>query len=221
MPSSGAGAWDEAGRSAVLHSYDILDTPRERDFDDLAALAASICETPIAVVNLVDTARRFFKAEVGFGVRGTPLETSFCGHAILAEDMLIVPDATKDARFDCNPLVTGEPKQRFYADALLKTGAGIPIGTLCVLDYKARALDERQISTLRVLARQAMTQIELRRALADQSEALRSVTRERERSAELTLEMSHRLKNILSIAQVIVTQTLRGVPAAPQSGAVI
>ena len=117
MPLGEAGGWDEAGRSAVLRSYDILDTPRERDFDDLAALAASICETPIAVVNLVDTARQFFKAEVGLGVCGTPLETSFCGHAILAEDMMIVPDATKDARFDCNPLVTGEPKLRFYTPA--------------------------------------------------------------------------------------------------------
>lgn len=157
----------EARRAKALHGYDILDTPREAEFDDLARIAAEVCGTPIAVVNFVDTHRQFFKAEVGLGVRETPLETSFCSHAILTEDLIVVPDASEDPRFACNPLVTGEPGLRFYAGALLKTADGLPIGTICVLDYVPRDLDEAQRRTLTLLARQAMTQLEHRRATAE------------------------------------------------------
>ncbi len=118
----------ESERLAALASYDMLDTPRERDFDEIADLAARICGTPIAVVNLIAEGRQFFKAEVGLGVRETPLDSSFCAKAILEEDFLLVPDATRDHRFDCNPLVTGEPGLRFYAGALLKTEQGHAIG---------------------------------------------------------------------------------------------
>lgn len=165
------GSTFEARRAQALHGYDILDTPREAEFDDLARIAAEVCGTPIAVVNLVDTHRQFFKAEVGLGVRETPLDTSFCGHAILSEDLMVVPDATKDPRFACNPLVTSEPGIRFYAGALLKTPDGLPIGTMCVLDYVPRELDEAQLRTLTLLARQAMTQLEHRRALAERDAA--------------------------------------------------
>lgn len=169
--TSARGSAFEARRARALHGYDILDTPREAEFDDLARIAAEVCGTPIAVVNLVDTHRQFFKAEVGLGVRETPLETSFCGHAILSEDLMVVPDATKDPRFACNPLVTDEPGIRFYAGALLKTHDGLPIGTMCVLDYVPRNLDEAQLRTLSLLARQAMTQLEYRRAMAERDAA--------------------------------------------------
>ncbi|QDA36495.1 GAF domain-containing protein (plasmid) [Paracoccus liaowanqingii] len=159
--------YSEQARSSTLHSYQILDTPREAEFDDIAAMAAEVCQTPIAVVNFVDSERQFFKAEVGLGVRETPLDTSFCGHAILSEDMMIVPDARHDPRFEGNPLVTQEGGLRFYAGALLRTRDGYPIGTVCVLDTKPRSLDGSQIRTLKLLARQAMTQVELRAALAD------------------------------------------------------
>ncbi len=162
----------EDRRSDALHSYSVLDTPREEEFDNIARIAAEVCGTPIAVVNLVDTARQFFKAEVGLGVRETPLETSFCGHAMLAEDFMMVPDATKDPRFNGNPLVTGEPGLRFYAGALLKTKEGLPIGTVCVLDTVPRQLDDHQVRTLRLLARQAMTQLELRKALIERERTL-------------------------------------------------
>jgi GAF domain-containing protein len=155
----------EARRLEALRRYDILDTPREAAFDEIAALAAEICGTPIGVVNLIDEGRQFFKAEVGLGVRETPLETSFCAKAILEDDFLLVPDATLDPRFDCNPLVTGEPGLRFYAGALLKTTDGLAIGTLCVLDTQAKALTPLQQRTLQVLARQVMSQLELRLAL--------------------------------------------------------
>jgi signal transduction histidine kinase len=163
----------EAKRLQALRRYDILDTPRETAFDEIAQLAAEICGTPIAVVNLIDEGRQFFKAEVGLGVRETPLETSFCAKAILEDEFLLVPDATRDTRFDCNPLVTGEPGLRFYAGALLKTPEGLPIGTLCVLDMEPKALSALQQRTLQVLARQVMSQLDLRLSLKQRDEDAR------------------------------------------------
>ncbi|WP_162177433.1 GAF domain-containing protein [Novosphingobium resinovorum] len=126
------------GRSAVLAEYDILDTPREQQFDDVVKLAAAVCAAPIAVVNLVGDDRQWFKAEMGLGVRETPLDTSFCAHAILEEDFLEIRDATKDSRFAANPLVDAAGGIRFYAGALLKNQAGLAIGTLCILDTRTR-----------------------------------------------------------------------------------
>ena len=155
---------DEFERLRALAGYDILDTPREREFDDVAELAAEICNTPIAVVSFIGDGRQFFKAEVGLGVRETPLETSFCRQAILQSDFLYVPDAARDPRFAGNPLVTGEPGLRFYAGALLRTEDGYPVGTVCVLDTLPRELTERQQSGLRRLARQSMALLEARRS---------------------------------------------------------
>ncbi|MGV8929183.1 MAG: sensor histidine kinase [Brevundimonas sp.] len=195
--------WEQK-RLTALASYDILDTPRERDFDDIALLASEICETPIAVVNLIASDRQFFKAEVGLGVRETPLDSSFCAKAILEDDFLEVPDATLDGRFDCNPLVIGEPHFRFYAGKLLKTVDGLAVGTLCVLDVKPRRLSALQRQALDVLGRQVMAQIELRRALAFQTAAM-------EQRAIAQQETSHRLKNTLAMVQAIAAQTLRHV----------
>lgn len=160
---------------ARLKDYGVLNTDRETAFDDVVALAARICETPIAVVNLIDADRQWFKAEVGLGVRETPLATSFCAKALLQEDGMVVPDAAQDARFADNPLVTGTAGLRFYAGRLLKTPDGLPLGTLCVLDTRPRpeGLTEMQAMTLRVLADQVMSQMELRRALRlrDESDA--------------------------------------------------
>ncbi|MCJ2064888.1 PAS domain S-box protein [Methylobacterium sp. J-088] len=160
----------EAARLRALDRYRLLDTPREQDFDEIAEAAAELCETPIAVVNLVGDGRQFFKAEVGLGVRETPLESSFCRQALLHDDFLYVPDAARDPRFAGNPLVHGEPGLRFYAGALLRTAEGHPVGTVCVLDTKPHALAERQRKGLMRLARQAMAQMELRRSLREQAE---------------------------------------------------
>ncbi|NYD89022.1 PAS domain S-box protein [Sphingomonas melonis] len=158
--------WEER-RLEALSRYDVLDSPREPTFDEITELAASLCDVPIAVVNLIGDRRQFFKAEVGLGVRETPLDSSFCAKAILEEDFLLVPDAAADPRFECNPLVVGEPHIRFYAGALLKSGDGFPIGTLCVLDHRPRQLTDLQQRTLAVLARQVMAQLELRRAVEE------------------------------------------------------
>jgi len=121
----------ETQRLAALRGYDILDTPREAEFDDIVEVVSAICETPISVINLIDAGRQWFKAEVGLGVRETPIDSSLCAHAILQPDLFVVPDTTKDARFCDNPLVTGEPRLRFYAGALLETPDGLPLGTIC------------------------------------------------------------------------------------------
>ena len=152
-------------RMAALLEYDILDTPTEPEFDDIAQLAAEIFEAPIAVVNLIADDRQWFKAEVGIGARELPLDVSICAHALLQADTMVVPDTRLDNRFACNPLVAIDDGLYFYAGALLKTPAGIPIGTVCVLDRVPRphGITPTQKLTLEVLARQVMTQLELRR----------------------------------------------------------
>lgn len=172
-PSDPPPTWAEADRLAALRAYDILDTERDPAFDGIVNLIARVFDAPIGVVNLIDGDRQWFKAEVGLGVRETPLETSFCAHALLEQDRMIIPDATADARFACNPLVTGETGLRFYAGQLLKSAEGLPIGTLCVLDTRTRheGPTALQLETLEVLAAQVMAQLELRRALRKQQQS--------------------------------------------------
>ncbi|HEV2080658.1 MAG TPA: PAS domain S-box protein [Allosphingosinicella sp.] len=168
IPSCGiADPVADAARGAALASYGILDTPTEPVFDDIVQLAADICETPIAVVNFVGEDRQWFKAEVGIGQRELPLDVSICRHAILQPGVLVVPDLREDARFEENPLVTALDGVRFYAGALLETPEGVAIGTVCVLDRKPRpeGLTERQERMLHALARQVMSELELRKAL--------------------------------------------------------
>lgn len=161
-------AWNEIDRLAALQSYDILDSEREPAFDDITGLISRLCEAPIAVINLIDADRQWFKSEVGLGVRETPLETSFCRHALLEQDRLVVPDADEDPRFACNPLVTASNGLKFYAGVLLKGDDGLPLGTLCVLDTRPRpeGLTSLQSEALEVLARQVMKLLNLRKVLA-------------------------------------------------------
>ncbi len=172
-------------RLVALRGLQILDTPREARFDQIVELAAAICETPIAVMNLIDENRQWFKSEVGLGVRETPLETSICSHIILQNDFTMVPDTMNDQRFCDNPLCFDEPNLRFYAGALLITDDGLPIGTLCVLDTKPRTLTTVQQNTLKVLAHQVMAQIQLRGDLV--------------RSDLARAEINHRIKNSLAL----------------------
>lgn len=156
---------NEEQRLAALAGYQILDTPYEGDFDDISRLASQICDTPIAVVNLIDAGRQWFKSEVGLGVRETPIDSSICAHAILQPALFEVPDTLEDPRFFCNPLVTGNPHLRFYAGAPLRTPDGFQLGTVCVLDHQPRQLSARQREGLLALSRQTMALMELRRAL--------------------------------------------------------
>ena len=154
---------DESERLADLRGIDVLDTPPEQAYDDLAHLAAQICGTPIALVSLVDSDRQWFKARVGLEAAETARDVAFCAHAILdPERMLVVPDAHVDERFSDNPLVSGEPHVRFYAGAPLIGAGGRPLGTLCVIDREARTLTASQLQSLAALARQASALFVLR-----------------------------------------------------------
>ncbi len=156
---------NEAERLAALHRYQVLDSEQDAAFDDLVAIAASICGVGQGMVSLVDADRQWFKSAMGIPRDSTPREESFCAHAILDEgSVLVVPDATQDERFIGNPLVEGPEGIRFYAGAPLLSGEGYPIGTLCVFDRVPQRIGPVQIEALKALSRQVTHLLELRRA---------------------------------------------------------
>jgi len=160
-------ATGETARLAALTAYDILDTPAEAGFDDIVHLASQACETPVALVSFVSFDRQWFKARVGFGACETSLDKSVCAHVVKEGQLLVFPDLTQDALTRDNPLVTADPHIRFYAGAPLTAPGGEVLGALCVIDDKVRpgGLSDRQSSMLLALARQVMSQMELRRLL--------------------------------------------------------
>lgn len=156
---------NEALRIKALHNLAILDSPREQSFDDVALLAMHVCDTPVAVISLIDTERQWFKSCLGLDATETSRDLAFCAHAILQpDDILIVEDATKDMRFFDNPSVTGEPYVRFYAGAPLVTDEGFALGTLCVVDYSPRTITNDQVAMLKALSRQVIQLLRLRSA---------------------------------------------------------
>ena len=202
-------AWEESDRLAALRSYRVLDTPQEPDFDDLVRLAARVCEAPIAAINLIEDRRQWFKAKVGLRVRETPLALSICAKILLQPGLTVVRDLADEPRFRENPLVLGEPRLRFYAGALLETPEGLPLGTLCVLDYRPRELTEEQGVTLTALARQVMSQLELRRAIAERDQALAASRAAEQRQTLLVRELHHRVRNSLAMVQALLGATAR------------
>jgi diguanylate cyclase (GGDEF)-like protein len=169
---------NEEKRIKALHAYGVLDSAAEQAFDDLARMAALVCDVPIALISLVDRERQWFKSHIGIDVSGSPRNISFCAHAILKPtDVMEVPDAREDPRFALNPLVTGDPHIVFYAGAPILTPTGDPIGTLCIVDYKPRKLTAMQSRVLQGLANQAVTQLELRRSLMVLEASVESQTR--------------------------------------------
>jgi GAF domain-containing protein len=146
---------DEDERLSALRELLLLDTPPEERFDRLARFVAEQLDVPIALLTLVDGQRQWFKARVGIDATETPRDISFCGHAIMKNDLFIVEDASRDPRFSDNPLVTGEPHIRFYAGAPLSAPGGHRIGTLCVIDTVPRTLGPVELSILDALRRLA------------------------------------------------------------------
>ncbi len=169
----------------------MLDTPPEEAFDELVKLAAALCEVPISTVSLVDEDRQWFKAQVGLDSRETPIEVSFCKHAIQQDGLYVVEDATCDPLFAKNALVTGEPHIRFYAGHPLRAPEGEALGTLCVIDRRPRHLTPVQRQALAVLAHQVTAQIQLKDRLAvlaktvcERDEAFAAARAASERAAE-------------------------------------
>lgn len=150
---------DEAFRLESLRSLNILDTSAEERFDRLTRLAKRLFGVQIALISLVDANRQWFKSCQGLDVTETPREVSFCGHAILSNNIMVIPDALLDERFHDNPLVVDDPKIRFYAGCPLTEPNGSNLGTFCVIDQKPRDLDEGERELLRDLARMAEREI--------------------------------------------------------------
>lgn len=168
---------DELHRVKILHALGIMDTDPEERFDRLTRMAKRIFQVPIALVSLVDENRQWFKSCDGLGVAETPRDISFCGHAILGDEIFVIPDATIDARFFDNPLVTGEPYVRFYAGCPLRAAGGAKVGTLCIIDNNPRIFDADDATAMKDLA--AMVEDELTAFQSATTDALTRVSNRR------------------------------------------
>lgn len=214
----------EAARLAALRALEVLDSAPQAEFDALVKAASLVCQTPISLISLVDDHRQWFKANVGLpGVSETPREMAFCAHAILDDEVMVVPDATQDTRFIDNPLVTGQPEIRFYAGAPLRLRNGHQVGTLCVIDRQAREINASQRDILRCLAVAAANALESRlaqqqlaaaqtqllelRAEQAQQEAQAATQRAKEAFfSRVSHEMRTPLNAVLGFAQLLHTK---------------
>ena len=188
----------ETLRLAKLQDYNILDTLPDQTYDDIAQLAAYICQAPIALVTLVDANRQWIKARVGLDISETPRRVAFCSHTIEQTGTLIVEDARCHPHFFNNPLVTGPPHIRFYAGHPLTTADGHSLGALCVIDSQPRKITPQQVKALQVLSHQVTAQMELSRQgqqLQQANDGLEQ--RIKERTASLSASL-HRLLKVQS-----------------------
>ncbi len=190
---------NERARAEALTSYAILDTLPEIGFDEIAELAAQICDCPAALISFIDPSRQWMKAKYGLPAELSecPREISVCKVTICNNDILYVPDLLSDDRFNTSPLVTDGLKLRFYCGAPLITQDGHALGTLCVVDFKSRELSFEQREALRRLSRQTMVHLELRRQLIERNEMLRQLELARDRAVAEKSESERLLLNIL------------------------
>jgi len=163
---------NEAARQDALDNLKILDTPAEERFDRIVRLTRRLFEVPISYVSLVDRDRQWFKSRIGLEAQSSPRDTSFCGHAILQDEALIIPDARKDLRFAGNPMVIGDPFVRFYAGQPLRSPEGLKVGTLCIVDQKPRVFTPHEYELLHELTALVERELELRDVIEAQNEAI-------------------------------------------------
>jgi signal transduction histidine kinase len=190
---------NEAERLKVLNTYDVLDSLPEEDYDGITAIAASICGTPIALVSIIGKNKQWFKSHHGLAAKETPREFSFCAHSILnTDELFIINDATKDDRFANNPLTIGAPNVVFYAGAPLNSSEGFPLGTLCVIDNKPNALNKRQQQSLKLLAKQVVNLLELRKKNKELLKSNEEVLRLNSQLNEFSYRLSHDIKTPIS-----------------------
>ncbi|MFV8225944.1 ATP-binding protein [Christiangramia aquimixticola] len=208
---------NEFDRLQSLKELDILDTLPEESYDNITQLASYICKTPIAVINLIDADRNWFKSKFGTDLTGSGRDVSFCGHTITEpENLLEVKNASDDARFSDNPFVTGENSINYYAGVSLMDTHGHPLGTLCVYDSKEHELDESQKTALKALGKQVESLMESRRKNKI-LEALKSELDENNRILqEFASNVSHDLK--MPLANIIITADMLKVKYSKKLG---
>ena len=195
----------EVERLKALASYGQMDSPPSADLDDLTNLASEICQTPMALITLVNSYRQWFKSNKGIGVSETSRDVAFCAHALLCnEDIMVVEDTRKDKRFVDNPFVVNAPHLVFYAGAILKTPEGLPLGTLCVLDTKPRHLSEEQLHALKTIADQVMYRFELQKKQNQLLELSGELQKKNDELLRFAYVAAHDLKTPLSTIDALI-----------------
>lgn len=189
---------DDQARLKALRSYQLLDTPPEDVFDAFTQMATRLFSTPIALISLIDEERQWFKSNLGLDLSQTPRDIAFCDHAIRQKGPMVVTDATIDPRFAENPLVTGEPKIRFYCGIPLRSSDGHGLGTLCIIDRVPRQMGHAELETLSRLARLVEQQFELRRRLRLLEESLDAETKKQQGKELLASMLVHDLRSPLT-----------------------
>lgn len=170
---------NEEARLKTLEEFKVLDTIEEEEFDDLTLLASQICDTPVALISLVDEKRQWFKSHYGLDIRESKREDAFCAHAInFPNEIYEIEDATEDTRFVDNPFVTGDSHLRFYAGSPIVTENGSAIGTLCVIDSKRKKLSEDQKTALKALGRIVLKRLNSRKKIIEEINSKASLSSE-------------------------------------------
>lgn len=187
---------NEAKRLENLKSYHILDTLPEEQYDAITKIASVICDTPIALISIIDESRQWFKSKHGLNATETPREFSFCAHSILQPDELfIINDARKDKRFFDSSLITSDPNVVFYAGAPLNSSEGYSLGTLCVIDNEPKKLNNTQKESLSLLAKQVVTLLELRKKNTELAESNKQNLKLNEQLNDFAYRLTHDLKS--------------------------
>lgn len=190
---------NERARNEALRAYQIMDTPSELAFDEVAELAAQVCGCPIGYISFIEEDRFWFKAQYGLSPDfvGCPREVAFCSVTICGTELVIAPDMTRDERFSHFDTVTGEPYLRFYCSVPLVNPDGYALGTLCVMDFEPRELNFQAQEALRRLARQILGQLELRRKVIEFDHAMRELEETRASAESERARAMELLTNIL------------------------
>ena len=198
---------NETARLSALKGLEILDTPEEEMFDEITRLASMICNAPISLVSLIDETRQWFKSHHGLTARETPRSIAFCSHAILGDEVFVVPNAKEDDRFKNNPLVDEAPNVIFYAGIPLALDDQIKLGTLCVIDNKPRELNEKQIQMLRLLGKQTVRLLQMRKATErleiEKLAAQRATAAKRDFIAAISHDIRNPLNSLLGMSEMI------------------
>ncbi|MCH8494185.1 MAG: GAF domain-containing protein [Balneolales bacterium] len=205
---------NEKERLESLHSYGILDTEPESEFDDIVKIAKHITGTPLALITFVDKDRQWFKSSIGIDDKETPRDIAFCAYAIHQSDTMVVTDPTTDERFATNPLVTSLPHIRFYAGSPLMTPDGHGLGTLCVVDTKERELSSEQLEVLEALRNEVMRKLERNKEIKSLKKKILQFAEHEQNIEQYKSELNHRAERLRELERMISTDLrtpLRGI----------